>query len=166
MPDYRLRQVYIRWLPLALGLTVAANLVITQFLPRPARSIRPHAEESLTYLVHIEQSSVDRRYGLYLELGDAADGDVLVVPLDSPIVPDIAEGLSGVTVVERDYDASGLPAEAEPIGPPIGAFATENGDLPYWILPDAEADRWWVAETNEGIVVVPESVAPVPQAVP
>ena len=164
--DHRLRRAYTRWLPLALGLTVAANLVVTSFLPRPARSIRRHADGSLTHLVHTDQSTVDRRYGLYLELGDAADGDVLLVPLDSLIVSDIAEGLAGVTVEERDYDAGTLPVEAEPAGPPLGVFTTERGDLPYWILPDNEADRWWLAQTSEGIVVVPESVAPLPGDIP
>lgn len=153
----RLRSLYRRWLPFALGLTVAANLVLEQDLPISARSIRFHHDGSLTHLVHNDQLTVARWFGLYMEIGDAAAGGTLIVPRISPLSADIAEGLSGVTVVVEDYDPRALPAEALPREPPIGTFATPEGDVPYWVLPGAH-DRWWLGFTPEGIVVVPESL--------
>lgn len=161
----RLRSLYRRWLPLVLGLTVAANLVLERALPISARSIRFHDQGSLTHLVQTEQSTVARRFGLYLEMGDVAGGGTLILPPGSPLAADVAQGLSGVTVLVEDYDPQALPEELYPQGPPLGPFATPEGDVSYWILPGADI-RWWVALIPEGIVLVPESLQPLPGAGP
>lgn len=160
----RLRLFYIRWLPIALGLTALSNLAAMFFLPQSAQPIRLHESGSLTHLVHTEQPSVDRRFAFYLELDDATDGGVLVVPVGSFVIPELAEGFADFEVVERQYDptaASG--AITEP--PSLGTVETDDGDLPYSIIP-GEANTWWLARTDDGIVIVPASVAPVPGVTP
>jgi hypothetical protein len=47
------------------------------------------------------------------------------------------------------------------VGPPLGELETEEADLLYWIL-EGDSDLWWLAVTDEGIVIVPETVAPAP----
>jgi hypothetical protein len=156
----RLRFLYSRWLPLALAIATLANIVLTFFLPPSALPIRLHNDGSLTHLVHTEQPSVNRRFGFYLELDDATDGGVLVVPVDSFVDPDLAEGLAGFEVIECDFDPSPI-AEKIAGQAPLGEVETENGNLPYFIIP-GQGDLWWVALTDGGVVVVPESVAPPP----
>jgi len=160
----RLRSLYVILLPLAFVVAALANLVLSSFLPLSALPLRPHADGSLTHLVHTEQPSVDRRFGFYLELDDATDGGELVVPVDSFVDPDLAEGFADFDVVERDYDPSLLP-DGLAGGIPLGTVETEHGDLPYSIIP-GDDDVWWLAVTDEGIVVVPESFAPPPGVAP
>jgi hypothetical protein len=159
----RLRLFYARWLTLALGLTALANLVISFFVPLGAQSIRFHEDGSLTALAHVEQDSVDYRYAFYLELDDATDGGVLFVPNGSFVIPELAEGFADFEVIERDYDPTGPLPDGIVIGPKLGLVETddEGGLLAYSIVGGGD-DTWWVAETVDGIVVVPESAAPVP----
>lgn len=163
----RLRLFYVRWLALALGLTALANLAVSFLLPPGARAIRPHADGSLTHIAHTEQDSVDRRFAFYLELDDATDGGVLIVPVDSFVIPELADGFADFEVVEADYD----PARALPVGVsdplPLGdvEIDDEGNLLPYSII-SADDDTWWLSITEEGIVVVPESEAPIPEAGP
>lgn len=161
----RLRLFYVRWLALALGLTGLANVVVSFFLPLGAQSIRPHEDGSLTHLAHTEQDSVDQRFAFYLELDDATDGGVLIVPGDSFVIPELAEGFANFEVVERDYDPT-LP-DTVPDQSPLGLVEVAEGGklLPYSIIA-GEDETWWLAMTDSGIVVVPESVAPVPGASP
>ena len=129
------------------------NLVLLYILPISARPIRTHEDGSLTALVHVEQRSVNRRYGFYLELDDATAGGVLVVPPTSLLRVELIEGFSGMVVVEKDYDPQefdGLPG----LGDPLGLISTDRGELPYWIVPGTDTE-WWVVHANEGIVVVP-----------
>lgn len=158
----QIRRLYLSWLPLALGLVAAGNLILSAFLPRSAQPVRLHDDGSLTHLVHSEQRSVDRRYGIYLELGDAMAGQVLYVPEDSMLEADIAQGLSDVTIIERAYDPTNVPLDVVPEGEPLGLFQTNAGELPYWIVPDGGDARWWLARSSEGILIISESVAPVP----
>ena len=161
----RLRLFYVRWLPLALGLTALANLVISFYLPAGARPVRLHEDGSLTQLAHTEQSSVDRRFAFYLELGDATDGGVLIVPVDSFVIPELAEGFADFEVIEREYDPTWpLPDELTD-GVPLGdvEIDDEGNLLPYSIV-SGDDDTWWLSITEDGIVVVPESEAPVPEA--
>jgi hypothetical protein len=160
----RARRLYARWLPLAFALAAAADLVLTFFLPRSAQPIRPHQDGSLTYLVHEEQPSVNRRYGFYMELDDATDGGVLVVPADSFVDPDLAEGFARFEVVEGDFGPIMLPEEISG-QPQLGTVETDEGDLPFFIVP-GDGDLWWLAVTDEGVFVVPDSVAPVPEEAP
>jgi len=160
----RLRFLYARWLPLALSLAALANLVLVFYLPPSALPLLLHNEGSLTHLVHTEQPSVNRRFGFYLELDDATDGGELVVPIDSFVNPDLAEGFADFEVVERDYDPSLLP-DAIAVLAPLGTVETDDGDLPYSIIR-GDDDLWWLALTDDGVVVVPESVAPVPGVAP
>lgn len=134
-------------------------MVLTPFLPRASWPIRPHADGSLTHLVHTEQPSVDRRFAFYLELDDATDGGVLVVPVDSFVDPELVEGFAELEVVVRSYDPAIPSSIAEP--PQLGVVETGNGDLPYSIVP-GDDDLWWLAITADGVIVIPESAAPVP----
>ena len=157
----RLRSFYARWLAPALVATALVNLALTFFLPLSSQPLRPHAEGSLTYLVHTEQPSVNRRFAFYLELDDATDGGVLIVPVGSFVDSDLVRGLAGLEVEERDYDPT-LVAGSVALPPSLGVVETDDGDLDYTIIPDDD-DTWWLALTEGGVVVVPESVAPVPE---
>jgi hypothetical protein len=161
----RLSAFYARWLPWVFGLTAAANLVLLAFLPLSGWPIRAHDDASLTHLVRTEQPSVDRRFGFYLELDDATDGGVLIVPSGSFVEPELASGFADFQVSEVDYDPSfDLPDDV--VDPdPIGMVETDEGDVPYSIVT-GEDDVWWIAFDDGGIVVVPESVAPVPWTAP
>jgi hypothetical protein len=156
----RLRFLYSRWLPLALAIATLANIVLTFFLPGSALPIRLHDDGSLTHLVHTEQPSVNRRFSFYLELDDATDGGVLVVPFDSFVDPDLADGFAAFEVIECDGDAGRIAGEITGQDP-LGEVETETGNLPYFIIP-GQSDLWWVAITDGSVVVVPESVAPPP----
>lgn len=161
----QLRLLYVRWLTLALGLTALANLVITFFVPLGAQSIRLHEEGSLTALTHVEQDSVDYRFAFYLEMDDATDGGTLIVPVGSFVIPELAEGFADFEVVELDYDVTKpLPDDVDP-GPALGMVETdeEGGLIPYSIVT-GDDDTWWLSITEDRIVVVPESEAPVPEA--
>lgn len=150
-------------MPVALGLVAILNLGIGLFVPAAGRGIWAKADSSLTHLVHTDQNTVDRRYGFYMELGDSAGGSILFVPPGSPVDPDVAAGLSGVEVVEDQYDAGEIPSTAQPAGEPIGQFSTNEGDVPYWVLEGGESEAyWWLGRTAEGFVVIPESAAPRP----
>jgi hypothetical protein len=141
--------------------TALVNLALTFFLPLSSQPLRLHAEGSLTHLVHTEQPSVNRRFAFYLELDDATDGGVLIVPLGSFVDPDLARGFAELEVEERDYDPT-LALGSTAVPPSLGEVETDDGDLAYTIIP-GDDDTWWLALTRDGIVVVPESVAPIPE---
>jgi hypothetical protein len=141
--------------------TALVNLALTFFLPLSSQPLRPHAEGSLTHLAHTEQPSVNRRFAFYLELDDATDGGVLIVPVGSFVDRDLVRGFTGLEVEERDYDPA-LVSGSVAIPPSLGVVETDEGDLAYTIIP-GDDDTWWLALTESGIVVVPESVAPVPE---
>ena len=157
----RLRSFYARWLAPALVATALVNLALTFFLPLSSQPLRLHAEGSLTHLAHTEQPSVNRRFAFYLELDDATDGGVLIVPVGSFVDSGLAGGFAGLEVEERDYDPTLLSGSVA-VPPSLGVVETDGGDLDYSIIP-GEAAIWWLAVTEGGIVVVPESVAPVPE---
>jgi hypothetical protein len=163
----RLQLFYVRWLALALGLTALANLVITFFVPLGAQSIRFHEDGSLTHLVHVEQDSVDYRFAFYLELDDATDGGTLIVPVGSFVIPELAEGFADFDVVERDYDVTDpLPDDLDS-GPTLGLVETdEEGSLLPYSIVTGDGDVWWIAQTADGILVIPASAAPPPVARP
>jgi hypothetical protein len=143
---------------------VLVNLgILVVIAPRNTRPVVPHAEGSLTHLVHVEQRTVDRRYGFYMELGDVAAGGVLVVPAENVVRADWARSFSEVTLLVQDYDPMAIPEGARPSGEPIGLLETGDGDIPYWIIPGS-GTRWWMGATSEGIVLIPGSVAPPPGA--
>ncbi len=152
---------YARWLAPALVATALVNLALTFFLPPSSQPLRLHADGSLTDLVHAEQPSVDRRFAFYLELDDATDGGVLIVPVDSFVDRDLVQGFAGLEVEERDFDPT-LVSGSVALPPALGVVETDEGDLAYTIVA-GDGDTWWLAITEGGIVVVPESVAPVPE---
>ena len=161
----KLRLFYVRWLALALGLTALANLVVTFFVPLGAQSIRFHEDGSLTALAHEEQDSVDYRFAFYLELDDATDGGVLIVPVDSFVIPELADGFADFEVVETDYDPTGPLPEGIPDPLPLGEVEIdEEGNLLPYSIVTGDDDTWWLSITEDGVVVVPESEAPVPGA--
>lgn len=164
--DRGLRRLYVRSLPFILAAVVSVNLILTTALREGQLPIRLHNEGSLTHLVRVEQRATDWRYGFYLELGDVAAGQPLRVPEGShPIVAWMTRGLSHVELQVSDYDPSALPPEAVPQGPPIGELETPDDVLiPYWILPGA-GPRWMGYHQN-GIVIVPDSVALTPGEAP
>lgn len=165
MFTHALRRIYRRWLPAALAVTALGNLVANEFLPPVSKALQVHDNGALTHLVHAEQRSVDLRYGLYMELADALSGQTLYVPEESPLSADLAHGLANVTLVTRRYDPadlSGVPARGEP----LGSFQDGDERIDYWILPDGQDTRWWLGQTSQGIVIVPEAIAPVPETKP
>jgi hypothetical protein len=157
----RLRRLYVRSLPLVLASVAVINLSISTWIQPRGAPIRLHDEGSLTHLVHFEQRTTHRRYGFYMELGDVAAGQVLRVPEGAPIEVWMTSGLSGVELQVSEYDPSALPPEAIPHGEPLGVLSTRrNGDFPYWILPGD--GPWWMGYHQDGIVIVPHSVAQPP----
>ena len=157
----RLGRMYTRFLPAAFAATAVINLALTPFLPGSAAPIRTHRDGSLTELVHTEQRAVDRRFGFYLELDDAADGGVLVVPSGSFVNAELAEGFAGFEVVEVDYDPSAGGTNI-PESPESWLLETESGDVTISIVAGSD-DLWWLAERpGREFVVVPNSVAPAP----
>jgi len=156
----RLRSLYIKLLPLAFVAAASVNVALSFLLPQSAQPLRLHADSSLTYLVHVEQPTVDRRFAFYLELDDATDGGVLIVPIGSFVDSDLAEGFADFEVVERDYDPTLVPGDVER-PPSLGTVETEDGDLPYSIVA-GDDDVWWLAIVGDRILVIPESVAMAP----
>lgn len=165
MSSQRLRPLYRRWLPAVLALAAVANLVVDQFLPSHAQTFRRHHNGTLTHLVHTEQNTLDLRYGIYMELADVLGGDTLVVPEGSPLSDDLARGLANITLEERAYDPTAL-SGVVPEGEPLGSFRADEETISYWVLSNGGGDRWWLGASPEGIVIVPDTVAPVPGAGP
>ncbi len=157
----RLGRVYTRFLPAAFVATAVVNFALTPFLPGSGAPIRTHRDGSLTELVHTEQRAVDRRFGFYLELDDATDGGVLVVPEGSFVNAELADGFAGFEVVEVAYDprtgGTNIPETTE-----SWLLETESGDVTISIVA-GDDDLWWLAERpGGGFVVIPDSVAPAP----
>jgi hypothetical protein len=160
-PRDRLRSFYVAWLPVGLGLAALTNIVMVLFLPLNAIPLRLHQDGALTELVHTEGVSLDRRYGFYLELDDATDGGVLVVPAGSIIEPELAEGFAEFEVIDSDFEPNQVP-DGLTDDPPLGTFETKGGEeYSYWIV-SGDADTWWLGLSDSRMVVIPESVAPVP----
>lgn len=158
-----LRRIYRRWLAPLLVATALANLVAAAFVPTASQSVRRHESGSLTHLVHKEQRSVDRRYGIYIELGDALAGGTLVVYPGVELSADLARGLAGVEFEELDYDPTVQPGFV-PESEPLGSFEAGDVLIDYWIVPDGKSNRWWLGTVPGGVVVLPETTAPVPEA--
>lgn len=150
---------YARLLPIVLATLGVFNLSTCVALEPRYQPIRVHDDSSMTHLVHVEQTATDRRYRFYYELGDVAAGQTLQA-LETPIVAWMTRGLSEVELVVADYDPT-LPPQAVPEGEPLGVMENEHGVFPYWILP-GEGSRW-MGHYQDGIVIVPESVADVPR---
>ncbi len=157
----RLRSLYVRWLPLALGATAVVNIALSAFLGPSALPIRPHDDGSLTELVHTEQPSLDRRFGFYLELDDATDPGTLFVSEENTVIAELADGFAELEVVVADFDPT-LPPGIEP-PEPLGVLETDDGDIPYSIIR-GDGNVWWIADAGNAIVVVPATVVPVPEA--
>jgi hypothetical protein len=137
-----LRRLYVCSLPFVLAAVVSANLVLTTSLRDGHMSIRLHDEGSLTHLARAEQRGTDRRYGFYLELGDATIGQPLRAPESAPFVAWMIQGLSEVELQVSEYDPSALPPEAVPSNEPLGVLETPDGNVPYWILPGDGPGGW------------------------
>lgn len=159
------RRLYRCWLPVALAVTAVANLVVDGFLPPTSRMLQAHDSGSLTHLVHTDQRTVDRRYGFYMELGDAMSGKTLVVPQNVDDVDLVlARGLSDVEVERGSYDLSDVPNRIVPDHEPLGLHQADDEEpLAYWILRSDDAERWWLGRIEEGLVVIPESLESVPR---
>ncbi len=168
MPDHtnqglrrgRLRSIYVKWLPAALLTAALANIVLTLFLPPTARPIVVYEDGSLTDLIHAAQPSVNRRFGFYLELDDATGSGTLFVPTEVALTEELVDGFSGLDVVVSVFDPS-LPPDLE-VPPPLGVLETEDGDFSYSLIEGSD-DVWWLAVTDDSIVVIPNMVAPVPE---
>jgi hypothetical protein len=158
-----LRRIYRRWLPAALAVIALANLVANESLPKESQTFRRHDSGTLTHLVHTEQRTVDLRFGIYMELADALSGQTLYVPEESPLSADLALGLADVTLKTSDYDPadlSGVPARGEP----LGSFQDGDERPDYWILSDGIEAGWWLGQDTDGIVIVSETIAPIPES--
>lgn len=153
-----------RALPWALLLTVAVNVWLSdRFAPPSGHPIRTSPSGELSALIRLSQPLTRDLYLLYADLADFASGAVLVVPEEPTLDHHLARGIGGVTVEIRDYDptvdddAFDLPTR------PMGGIDTPRGVVDYWIVPGV-ADEWWMARLHDGaVVIVPASVAPVPE---
>jgi hypothetical protein len=148
-----MRRFYSWFLPTVLISITVANLAVTPFISYESQPIRRHSDPSLTYLAEVEQPTVNRRYLFYMELGDMAGGDILMLHDDSGIEVKSAESLAGMVVEHMDYDPAAVFAAAGDLGEPLGVLTVGDTDLPFWIIP-GEGDRWWLGKTDEGIVVL------------
>jgi hypothetical protein len=149
-----MRRFYSWFLPTVLISVTVANVAVTTTIQSVANQpIRTHSDPSLTYLSHVEQGTVDRRYSFFMELGDVAAGDTLMVHENSGIELHSAESLSRVIVRQADYDPAAVFAAAGDLGEPLGVLEVGDTDLPYWIIP-GEGHRWWLGRTERGIVVL------------
>lgn len=99
-----------------------------------------------------------------MEVGEAVGGATLVLPEETVLDARLVRGLSGVDVLRLSYDPSDLRDQVMPEGQPLGSYNDDGETLSYWILTGEGADRWWLARTSDGIVIVPETVTPVPEA--
>jgi hypothetical protein len=148
-----MKRFYSWFLPTVLISISLANLAVTPFISYEAQPIRGHSDPSLTYLARVEQLTVSRRYLFFMELGDVAAGDVLMLHRNSGIEVKSAENLAGVTVERADYDPADVFAAAGDLGEPSGVLEVGDNDLPFWIIR-GEGDRWWLGRTSRGIVVL------------
>jgi len=155
-----MRSLYVRYVPWILTLTAVGNLVGHKLLPLSARPVRYHVTGDLTHLVHTEQSTVDVRYGFYLELGDLASGGVLTVPDDSWVDEDLSRGLSNVRLKVRSYDPA---VTLIPVSLPQGAVETPEGNIEYWMVNGPETSSFWLGRNHEGWLVIPSTVLPIPR---
>lgn len=157
----RLAGPYRRWGLAVLLATAVANVAITPFYPEQAQPVRWHGDPDLSHLVETERESVDLRFGFYEDLRAAAAGGALIVPPGSIVDPHVADGLSLLDVVERDYDpaidSTGLP---DPVAK--GLHDGSGADVAYEVLPGI-AVVWWYAIDGDVVVIVPESLIPVPE---
>lgn len=151
--------------PISLLWAAAINVGLTQSAPHLGQPIFTHPSSSLGSLVHTDQAYIRRNYGFVFALREVAAGSVLVVRADNPISSRALRVFGSVTVERADFDASSLPEDVIPTSEPDGRFRPRGTDeYPYWILPGAPNETRWLAELSQGWVVVPESVAPVPEA--
>lgn len=157
----RLRRIYSWFLPTVLISVSVANLAVTPFISSESQPIRTHSDPSLTYLARVEQSTVNRRYSFYMELGDMAAGDILMLHDDSGIEVRSAESLAGMVVEQMNYDPAEVAVAAGELGEPLGVLSVGDTDLPFWIIP-GEGERWWLGKTTEGIVVLQREDLPAP----
>lgn len=141
-------------------IAASINIVLTFFLPPSARPFVLSDDGSLTEMVQAGQPSVRERFGFYLELDDATEAGTLFVPTDFVLVEELIDGYSGLEVVVSDFDPS-LPTGID-VPPPLGVLETEQGDFSYALI-DGGDDVWWLAVTDDSIVVVPDTAAPVPE---
>lgn len=141
---------------------VALNLAVMWRFPVSSPLVR-YQSGSLTDLAHDNQRSVDRRFAFYLELDDRTDGGTLVVPDPSPVNPDLVEGLAGLRFEKRSYDPDAVPDSVAPLFAPLGELEVGDGVVAYSILPGEPGETRWVGRIGGGLIVIPESVAPVPE---
>jgi hypothetical protein len=97
-----------------------------------------------------------------MELGDATDGGILVVPAGSPIIdPELVEGFADLSVLECEYDPTSVPAGVTR-EPTIGTFENEDRDSFSYSIVTGDSETWWLAKTEAGIILIPASVASPP----
>lgn len=157
----RLRPWLTRVLPAVLVATAVANVAFTPFVPAQSQPIRFHADGSLRGLIASERESVTVRYSIYEDLRLLAADGTLVVPAGRRILDEyLVGGMSLMSVEVIDYDPETSVAGAAAATGPSDATATIDS---YTILA-GDADRWWVAIDGSTLVIVPESVAPIPES--
>lgn len=137
------------------------NLAVVWRFPVSSPFVR-YESGSLTDLARENQRTVDRRFSFYLELYDRTEGGALVVPDPSPVDRELVEGLAGLRVEGRSYDPSRVPDSVRSRYSPLGEVEVEEGSVAYSILPGEADEARWIGRVGDGLVVIPESVAPVP----
>jgi hypothetical protein len=162
MADSDRRRRYATWLPIVLVIGTLANFVAEPSLPQGGRAVVVKADGSLHHLVHSGQRSIAQRYGLYFDLR-SVDGGALVSFRRSGVNQKLLGAFGGMEMRVVDYEPAGhsLP----PLGEPTGEFDTEDRRrVSYWLVVGIPGDTYWLAEHEGGLVVVAESVAPLPEA--
>lgn len=144
-------------------LTLASVISLATVWIFPLSSpIIPAESGSLTHLTHVAQRTVELRYAFYLELDDHTDGTPLIVPDSATVDTRLVEGLAAMTVETRAYDPTAIPEEVLPRGEPQGEVEIDDTAIRYWILSGAPNEARWVGRFAGGLVIVPFSVAPLP----
>jgi hypothetical protein len=157
------RRTVRRALPWILIATVVVNLAMSRrYVPPSGHPIRTTAGPELSALVRASQPLTRDLYLLYADLADVAAGSVLVVPDGHTLDHRLVRGIGGMTVEVRDYDPTVDDGAFDLSTRPLGGVVTPGGVVDYWIVPGS-AGVWWLGRIGDsGIVIVPESVAPVP----
>jgi hypothetical protein len=149
------------WMVAILVITTLANVAIGQIVPRQARPVIVRDGGSLFELVASGQRSVGQRYGMYIWLGEQ-EGHRLYSFRGSGLVARLLEAFGRMELQVVDYSPEGhnLPG----LGEPTGELQLDTGVvIPYWSLPGNPGDDYWIAVHEEGYVLVPDSVLPVPR---
>src|SRR5690606_229570 len=149
------------WIVTILIATTLGNLAMGQMVPGSVRPVVERPGGSLFELVASGQRSVGQRYGMYIWLGEQ-EGHRLYSFRGSGLVARLLEAFGRMELQVVDYSPEGhnLPG----LGEPTGELQLDTGVvIPYWSLAGKPGGDDWIGVHEEGYVLVPDSVSPMPR---